>query len=119
MAETKVKERYIGSSFKFQVVLPINFADCLEIEANVQSMNTDKQIISKNKKTATEGYKTLVVDTINPKAFWVYVESSESDTAFENLYECHLVIQYAALSKVTSPILEKPKGQSLVRASEV
>ena len=50
MAETKVKERYIGSSFKFQIVLPINFADCLEIEANVQSMNTDKQVISKNKK---------------------------------------------------------------------
>ena len=94
MAETKVKERYIGSSFKFQIVLPINFADCLEIEANVQSMNTDKQVISKNKKTATEGYKTLVVDTINPKAVWVYVEASESDKAFENLYECHLMIRF-------------------------
>lgn len=93
MAEIKVKERYIGSSFKFQVVLPINFDDCLEIEANVQSMNTDKQIISKNKKTPTVGYKTLVADTINPKAFWVYVESEESYKAFENIYECHLIIQ--------------------------
>lgn len=92
MADTTVKQRYIGSSFKFQVILPDDFASYTEITANIISVNSDRQIISKNKKTPTAGYKTLLVDPTNTKAFWVYIESSESLKAFETVYNCQLIL---------------------------
>lgn len=90
MAEVTVKELYIGASFKFQIVFPSDFASYTDIVAKIVSVNTDKQVISKSSKVVTAGFKTLVVDPLNPKACWVFIEASESAKSFETLYNCEL-----------------------------
>ena len=90
MAEVTVKELYIGASFKFQIVFPSDFASYTDIVAKIVSVNTDKQVISKSSKVANTGFRALVVDPLNPKACWVFIEASESAKAFETLYNCEL-----------------------------
>jgi len=90
MADVTVKERYIGSSFKFQLVLPDDFATYTDIVVEIVSVNSDKQVISKSSKVVNAGFKTLVADPLNAKACWVFIEASESAKAFETLYNCEL-----------------------------
>lgn len=90
MADITVNERYIGSSFKFQIVLPDDFATYTDIVVNIVSVNSDRQVISRSSKVVTTGFKTLVVDPTNSKACWVFVEALESAKAFETLYNCEL-----------------------------
>ena len=47
---------------------------------------------SKNKKITATDYKQLVVDPLNEKAFWVFVEDSESVKAYKGVYLCDLTL---------------------------
>lgn len=90
-ASIKIESFLIGASAKFQIILPQNtFSSCTDIIANVVSIGQDQQIISKNKKIPQAGYKTLVVDTTNQNAFWVYIEAAESAKAYKGVYCCEL-----------------------------
>lgn len=86
MAEVTVQQVKIGASAKLQIVLPSDFSSYTDITANLKSNEADNLIISKNKKVAQEGYKTLVVDPDNTKATWVTLEATESEKASEGLF---------------------------------
>lgn len=88
MAQIKVPTIHIGASAKAQIILPYDFASCIDITAEIVSMTQDEHVISKSKKVSIMGYKTLLPDPTNSKAFWVYVEDNESKNAFEGVYLC-------------------------------
>ena len=105
--ELSVVDIKIGASAKFQVVLPSDFSSYTDIEANVISAQADELVISKNKKVAATGYKTIVVDPTNTKATWIYVEATESQKASAGLYICDLKLSIADASYPSGVRVEK------------
>ena len=87
MKDVEVVHRRIGESYQFKIILPYDFATYADIEVILQSMSNDKQVIYKAKKVPAEGYDTLVVDSINPKATNCYVDYTQTAKAYAGIYE--------------------------------